>query len=71
VQAVTTYVARRLVERQRALDEDPTLITRIAPQEADRYRSRRRWRALLWLAVGFFGGVAALVILALAFASQG
>jgi hypothetical protein len=71
VQAVTTYVARRLVERQRALDDDPTLITRIAPQEADRYRSRRRWRALGWLAVGFFGGVAALVILALAFASQG
>jgi hypothetical protein len=71
VQVVTTYVARRLVERQRALDEDPTLITRIAPKEADRYRSRRRWRALLWLAVGFFGGVAALVILALAFASQG
>jgi hypothetical protein len=69
VQAVTTYVARRLVERQRALDEDPTLITRIAPKEADRYRSR--WRALLWLAFGFFGGVAALVILALAFASQG
>src|SRR5271166_3115812 len=46
VQAVTSYVARRLVERQRALDEDPTLITRIAPQEADRYRVRRRWRAL-------------------------
>ncbi len=70
VQAVTIYVARRLVERQRALDEDPGLITRIAPQEADRYRTRRRWRALAWLAVGFFGGVALLVILALAFASS-
>jgi len=70
VQAVTTYVARRLVERQRALDEDPTLITRIAPQEADRYRSRRRWRALAWLLVGFFGGIAALVILAMAFAGR-
>jgi hypothetical protein len=71
VQAVTTYVARRLVERQRALDEDPTLITRIAPQEADRYRARRRWRALGWLALGFLGGIVALIILALAFASQG
>ena len=30
VQAVTTYVARRLVERQRALDEDPDLIARVA-----------------------------------------
>ena len=70
VQAVTTYVARRLVERQRALDEDPTLVTRIAPLEADRYRSRRPWRALAWLAVGFFSGVAVLVILALAFASN-
>ena len=71
VQAVTTYVARRLVERRRALDEDPTLVTRIAPQEADRYRARRRWRALGWLALGFLGGVVALIILALAFASQG
>ncbi len=70
VQAVTTYVARRLVERQRALDEDPTLITRIAPQEANRYRSRRRWRALGWLALGFFSGVVLLVILALVFASH-
>jgi hypothetical protein len=69
VKAVTTYVARRLVERQRALDEDPTLITRIAPQEAGRYRSRRRWRALGWLALGFFGGVVALIVLALVFAS--
>jgi hypothetical protein len=71
VKAVTTYVARRLVERQRALDEDPELITRIAPKEADRYRSRRRWRALGWLLLGFFGGVVAFIILAFAFASQG
>jgi hypothetical protein len=42
VQAVTTYVARRLVERQRALDEDPGLIARAPAQETKRYRSRRR-----------------------------
>ncbi len=29
VQAVTTYVARRMVERQRALDEDPEFIPRV------------------------------------------
>ena len=34
VQAVTTYVARRLVERQRALDEDPEFITRVTRGEA-------------------------------------
>ena len=28
VQAVTSYVARRLVERQRALEEDPEFVTR-------------------------------------------
>jgi hypothetical protein len=42
VQAVTTYVARRLIERQRALDEDPGLIARVSAQETKRYRSRRR-----------------------------
>src|SRR5580658_3871142 len=33
VPAVTTYVARRLVERQRALDEDPGLIARAPVRE--------------------------------------
>jgi hypothetical protein len=70
-QAVTTYVARRLVERQRALDEDPGLFMHAKPIEVDRHRSQRRWRALGWLALGFFGGVMALIILALAFASPG
>jgi hypothetical protein len=69
VQAVTTYVARRLVERQRALDEDPGLLARARPLEAARYRSRRRWRALGWLALGFFVGVVALIVLALVFAN--
>ena len=43
VQAVTTYVARRLVERQRALDEDPDFINRVAPTAAAREYRRRRW----------------------------
>src|ERR1700684_1612601 len=36
VQAVTSYVARRLVERQRALDEDPEFVTRVTRGEAGR-----------------------------------
>jgi hypothetical protein len=71
VRAVTTYVARRLVERQRALDEDPGLLTRVMPQEAKRHRARRRRRALAWLALGFFGGIIALVVLALVLAGGG
>ena len=44
VKAVTDYVARRLVERERALDEDPEFITRIARPEAARTLRRRRRR---------------------------
>jgi hypothetical protein len=69
VQAVTTYVARRLVERQRALDEDPGLLARVPRVEANRYRSRRFWRAFGWLALGFFVGIVGLILLALVFAS--
>src|ERR1700730_17321536 len=43
VRAVTAYVARRLIERQRALDGDPDLLAQLAPKEAARYRRRRRW----------------------------
>ncbi|MGB6536197.1 MAG: hypothetical protein WBF58_09575, partial [Xanthobacteraceae bacterium] len=34
VQAVTAYVARRLIERQRALDEDPQFVERVAKSVA-------------------------------------
>src|SRR5579863_1123557 len=37
VQAVTTYVARRLIERQRALAENPDLLAQAAPKEAARF----------------------------------
>jgi hypothetical protein len=69
VQAVTAYVARRLVERQRALDEDPGLLARAEPQDAERHQGRRRWRAFGWLALGFFIGVVVLIVLALVLAS--
>lgn len=60
VQAVTTYVARRMVERQRALDEDPEFIQRVAVSVADRERRRRRWRAIGAFLFGFALGVVAL-----------
>ena len=61
VKAVTTYVARRLVERQRALAEDPVLLARAPAEEAARYHARRRWRALGWFVLGVLGGVVALI----------
>jgi hypothetical protein len=60
VQAVTTYVARRIVERQRALDEDPGFIQRVAQSAAERERRRRRWRAIGAFLFGFALGVAGL-----------
>jgi len=57
VQAVTTYVARRIVERQRALDEDPEFIQRVAKSAAERERRRRRWRAVGAFLFGFFLGL--------------
>jgi hypothetical protein len=67
---VTTYVARRLVERQRALADDPALAARVAPKEAARYRRRRGWRTFGTLLLGFLIGVVTLIVLALAMASR-
>jgi hypothetical protein len=64
-QAVTAYVARRLIERQRALADSPDLIARVAPKEASHYRRRRRWRTLGAILVGFILGAATLIIAAL------
>jgi hypothetical protein len=64
VQAVTAYVARRLVERQRALEADPGLLSRISNKMASHYRWRRRRRTLAVLALGFLAGVVALFVLA-------
>jgi len=65
VKAVTDYVARRLVERERALDEDPEFITRIARPEAARTLRRRRRRGWGAFVLGFVLGVIALLIAAL------
>ena len=70
VQAVTAYVARRLVERQRALDEDPEYITRVTRGEAGRTLRRRRWRSFGVLLLGFLLGLASLIVAALIFAAK-
>ena len=62
VAAVTTYVARRLVERERALDEDPEFITRIGKPEAARAVRRRRGRRWGTFVLGFVLGVLALLL---------
>ena len=70
VQAITAYVARRLVERQRALDEDPDYITRVTRGEAGRTLRRRRWRSFGVLLLGFLLGLASLIVAALIFAAK-
>jgi len=70
VRAVTAYVARRLIERQRALDDDPDLVTRLAPKEATRYRRRRRWRTVAALALGFVLGALTLLAVTLLIATR-
>ncbi len=65
VQAVTRYVARRLVERERALADDVASGEAVADKFVRLERSRRRW-SLFWTFVfGFVGGAAALFALAL------
>jgi Protein of unknown function (DUF3040) len=70
VRAVTDYVARRLVERERALEDDPDFIGRIGRQEAARERRRRRRRGLGAFIFGFILGLIALVLAALILAAR-
>jgi hypothetical protein len=70
VRAATTYVARRLVERQRALEDNPDLVSRIGADEAQRYRRRRRWRTFGAVVFGFIAGVLTLLVTALLMANQ-
>jgi hypothetical protein len=70
VQAVTDYVARRLVERQRALDEDPEFISRVWPGEAARAQRRRRWRAFGLLVLGFLLGLVGFFAAIIVYASR-
>jgi hypothetical protein len=70
VQAVTTYVARRLIERQRALEADPDLLAGVSSKVAQHYRWRRYRRTLAVLALGFLAGAGALFLAAFLWPSQ-
>jgi hypothetical protein len=67
VKAVTDYVARRLVERERALEDQSDLIPR--PGGRDGAPARRRRRNLGALLLGFVLGVVALAVAAFVFAN--
>jgi hypothetical protein len=65
VEAVTRYVARRLVERERAFADDWRTVAVHEPWRLKRERRRRVWRAIKAFAFGVVVGVAALVVAAL------
>jgi hypothetical protein len=62
--AVTKYVAQRMIERERALAETAAPVAD-ARREALIRRRRRRWRAIRSFLFGVIAGVAVLVVLAL------
>jgi len=62
VAAVTKYVARRLVERERALGDDATLVLEDLRREARFERRRRRWRAFKAFMFGIFAGLMAVFL---------
>jgi hypothetical protein len=65
VEAVTHYVARRLVERERALAEDTASNAAVARRAAELDRRSRRWGRFGAFILGLVVGVAALFALAL------
>jgi hypothetical protein len=65
VQAVTRYVARRMVERERALTDDAASGKIVAQKMLQLDRSRRRWRAVRTFIYGLIVGIAALFALAM------
>jgi hypothetical protein len=62
-QAVTQYVARRLVERERALSDDAE--SKVAQSVLRRTRRHRHWRSVRTFIYGLIVGVAALFALAI------
>lgn len=65
VQAVTRYVARRLVERERALADDAPFGHATAQKMVEHEQRRSRKRAIRTFFYGLIVGIAALVVLAL------
>jgi hypothetical protein len=65
VQAVTKYLAQRLVERERALADTGTSLVWDLRREARLERRRRRRQAIKNFLLGLFAGIAGLVAAAL------
>ena len=65
VQAVTRYVARRLVERERALADDAAMGQASAQKILQQERRRRRWAAFRTFIYGLIVGIGALFVLAM------
>ena len=65
VQAVTRYVARRLVERERALTDDVASGQAVADKMARLERARRHWHVFWTFVLGLIVGAGALFALAL------
>ncbi len=71
VEAVTKYVAQRMIERERALADGSFPVIRNVRYEARFQQRRRRWRGLKAFLFGLFVGFAALIAAALLFGSKG
>jgi hypothetical protein len=67
VDAVTKYLAQRLIERERALATGSLPMIRDLKQEARFERRRRRRRAIKAFLFGLFAGFATLIAAALLF----
>ena len=65
VEAVTKYMAQRLIERERALADSGTPIIADLQRERRFERRRRRWRAIRAFVFGLFCGFAALIAAAI------
>jgi hypothetical protein len=65
VDAVTKYVARRLVERERALADDALTNPVVQQRAAEFERRKRRWSSFKAFMLGLIVGIAALFVLAL------
>jgi hypothetical protein len=71
VDAVTKYLAQRLIERERALADGSLPFIRDLKQEAKFERRRRRRRAIKAFLFGLFMGFASLIAAALLFGPKG
>ena len=67
VDAITKYLAQRLIERERALADVSAPVLRDVRQEVKLERRRRRWRAVRAFLFGLFVGFATLVAAAIIF----